>query len=105
MTNLEIIQKRQQNQHLTGSRFKKPAEIVRWLGAIQAQDYVGAKWALGVRLPGSTDEQVERAFTDGSIFTRACFTADMAFRSSRRYSLDAGPDCAARPRAERSVLS
>jgi Winged helix DNA-binding domain len=67
MTTLEILQKRQQNQQLTGLRFKQSAEIVHWLGAVQAQDYAGAKWALGVRLPGSTDDQVERAFTDGSI--------------------------------------
>jgi Winged helix DNA-binding domain len=67
MTNSDIIQKRQQNQHLSGTRFKRPADIVHWLGAVQAQDYAGAKWALGLRLPGATDDDVERAFTDGAI--------------------------------------
>jgi Winged helix DNA-binding domain len=67
MTETELRQKRQYNQHLSGSRFKQPAEIVRWLVAVQAQDYAGAKWALGARLPGITDEEVERAFTEGTI--------------------------------------
>jgi Winged helix DNA-binding domain len=34
---------------------------------VQAQDYPGAKWALGLRAPGLTDEDVERAFTRGDI--------------------------------------
>jgi winged helix DNA-binding protein len=67
MTDTELIQKRQHNQHLSGTLFKQPAEVVRWLGAVQAQDYAGAKWGLGVRLPGVTDHDVERAFTDGAI--------------------------------------
>ena len=39
----------------------------RWLCAVQAQDYPGAKWALGLRAPGLTDEAVETAFTEGRI--------------------------------------
>lgn len=38
-----------------------------WLGAVQAQDYPAAKWALGLRGDGLTDAAVEQAFTDGSI--------------------------------------
>jgi hypothetical protein len=37
------------------------------LAAVQAQDYAGAKWALGMRMPGSTDADVERAFAEGTI--------------------------------------
>jgi len=40
---------------------------VTWLAAVQAQDYAGAKWALGMRVPGSTDADVEEAFTGGAI--------------------------------------
>jgi Winged helix DNA-binding domain len=67
MTNSDIVQKRQQNQHISGTWFKQPADIVHWLGAVQAQDYAGAKWALGLRLPGAIDDDVERALTDGAI--------------------------------------
>jgi hypothetical protein len=34
---------------------------------MQAQDYAGAKWAIGMRLPGSTDADVEAAFARGAI--------------------------------------
>jgi hypothetical protein len=40
---------------------------VAWLGAVQAQDFAGAKWSLGLRLKGASDADVERAFTDGKI--------------------------------------
>ena len=38
-----------------------------WLGVVQAQDYSLAKWALGMRTPDATDDDVERAFADGAI--------------------------------------
>ena len=38
-----------------------------WLGAVQAQDYSGAKWALALRMRHATDSSIERAFTDGAI--------------------------------------
>ena len=41
--------------------------MVRWLGAVQAQDYLGSLWALGLRLPGTTQLQVEQALADGAI--------------------------------------
>ena len=37
------------------------------MGAVQAQDYPGAKWALGLRIPALTDTDVERAFSEGHI--------------------------------------
>jgi hypothetical protein len=67
MTASEISQLRLINQHLTSPAFKNPADIVQYMGAIQAQDYAGAKWAIGQRLTGATDATVEKAFTDGDI--------------------------------------
>jgi hypothetical protein len=37
------------------------------MGAMQAQDYAMAKWAIGVRLPGSTDRAIEAALDAGEI--------------------------------------
>ena len=37
------------------------------MGAVQSQDYPGAKWALGNRAPGMTDADVDRAFNHGEI--------------------------------------
>ena len=37
------------------------------MGAMQAQDYIMCKWAVGVRLPQSTDQQVEDAINKGEV--------------------------------------
>ena len=67
MTNLDITQLRLYNQHVSHQIFKKPGEIVKWLGAVQAQDYAGAKWALGLRLQEMTDAAIDEALANGSI--------------------------------------
>jgi Winged helix DNA-binding domain len=41
--------------------------VVEWLGAVQAQDYTGAKCTLGLRLGSVTDADVERTFTRGAV--------------------------------------
>lgn len=38
-----------------------------WFGAMQAQDYSMAKWAIGLRIPDGTEEKVEKAIADGKI--------------------------------------
>jgi hypothetical protein len=67
MTNLDIAQQRLHNQLITGQTFEKPDDVVKWLCAVQAQDYAAAKWALGLRMQNSTDDLIEQAFTDGTI--------------------------------------
>ena len=65
---VDIPALRLQNQRIAGPRRTTPAEIVRHLGAVQAQEYPFAKWGLAVRLgPDSTDSEIEAAFTEGSI--------------------------------------
>lgn len=64
---MDIARLRLLNQHLTRPVSHSPADVVAWLCAVQAQDYTGAKWALGLRCRGATDEVVERAFSDGAI--------------------------------------
>ena len=67
MTALEIVQRRLRNQRLTRSEFRKPADVVAWLGAVQAQEYSPAKWAIGLRANGITDADVEQAFNTGAL--------------------------------------
>lgn len=62
-----IIALRLKNQQLLASAFEKPEELVKWMGAIQAQDYAGSKWAVGVRTTGTTDLLVEQAIDKGKI--------------------------------------
>ncbi len=64
---MNIAYQRLYNQRLSETTFKTPEEVVGWLGAVQSQDYAGAKWALGLRLQGVTDADIEQAFTEGSI--------------------------------------
>jgi len=45
----EIVRRRLVAQRIATSAFTRPAEIVGWLGAVQAQDYLGALWAVGLR--------------------------------------------------------
>lgn len=54
-------------QQIAGTSFTTPKEIVGWMGAMQAQDYNMAKWAIGLRLPGTTDTVIENAFNKGEI--------------------------------------
>ena len=67
MTNLDIAHQRLHNQLITRRTFEKPGDVVEWLGAVQAQDYAAAKWAVGLRLQGTTDDDIEQAFTRGAI--------------------------------------
>lgn len=67
MTTFDLVQQRLQNQQLSQPTFAEAADVVRWLGAVQAQDYAGAKWAVGQRMGASTDAIVEQAFTDGAL--------------------------------------
>jgi hypothetical protein len=67
MTGLNITNQRLLNQHLASSVYTNPADIVHYMGAIQAQDYAGAKWAVAQRLQGATDAIIERSFANGDI--------------------------------------
>lgn len=64
---MDILRYRLSNQQLLQSKFSKPEEVVSWLGAVQSQDYPAATWALGLRLPGSIDKEIDQAFNDGKI--------------------------------------
>ena len=55
------------SQQIAEPRLKTAKAIVEWMGAIQAQDYSMAKWAIGVRLPNSTDQMIETSINNGEI--------------------------------------
>jgi len=67
MTLSNIANIRLLSQQIVGTKFKSPKDIVSWMGAMQAQDYAMAKWAVGVRLPGSTEKEIETAVDNGQI--------------------------------------
>lgn len=63
----ELLNRRMYNTGLSYSPFQTAAAAVSHLGAVQAQDYTAAKWALGLRARDSGDGAIERAFNDGRI--------------------------------------
>ena len=66
--NATIAEQRLRNQLVTGAGLPRPADVVRWFGAVQAQEYAAAKWALGLRMQDDAgDAETERAFEQGRI--------------------------------------
>jgi len=64
---LDIVATRMRAQHLTGAPFGGVVDAVRHFGAVQSQDYPAAKWALGLRVKGAVEGDVDRAYDDGAI--------------------------------------
>lgn len=69
----DIAALRLQHQQLIKTSFKKPPDLVAYFGAMQAQEHANSKWGIGVRLPGSTDADVEKAIRNKSIIRTTAF--------------------------------
>jgi hypothetical protein len=63
----DIASRRLINQQIATPTHKKPSDLVASLGAIQAQDYLGALWAIGLRLPRTTEAHVKQAIAERTI--------------------------------------
>lgn len=57
----EIAALRLAAQRIATSRFESPGEVVRWMFAMQAQDFPGSKWSVATRMTDATDDQIEEA--------------------------------------------
>lgn len=67
LTSTEIARRRLEAQRISSTTFTRPEEVVAWLGAVQAQDYLGALWAVGARLTQGRESDVERAIAERAI--------------------------------------
>jgi hypothetical protein len=65
LSNISLL--RLQNQKIAQQTFQKPDEVLSWLGAIQGQDYTGAKWSIGLRMIKTTDTEIENALINKEI--------------------------------------
>lgn len=54
-------------QQLTRPEFDTPAEVISWMGAVQAQEMTAAKWAVGLRMKNPRLSAVARALETGEI--------------------------------------
>ncbi len=64
---MDIVPQRLVSQRIDGEKFERPEEAVRWLGAIQAQDYLQSLWAIGLRLKSAPVAYIEQAILDGKV--------------------------------------
>jgi Winged helix DNA-binding domain len=62
-----IAARRLHSQRLTGEPFASAQDVLSCLGAVQSQDYAGARWALGLRTRGLTGAGVDGLFDAGAI--------------------------------------
>ncbi|TMD33894.1 MAG: winged helix DNA-binding domain-containing protein [Chloroflexi bacterium] len=62
----QIAARRLRAQRLIGEPFHSAVDAVRWMGAVQSQDYAGGKWALGLR-SRAVAAAIDRLFDDGAI--------------------------------------
>jgi hypothetical protein len=64
---VRIAQLRLTNLRITGGKCRTPEQVVRSLGAVQAQDYNQSLWAIGLRMHEATFADVESALQEGKI--------------------------------------
>jgi hypothetical protein len=62
----EIVRRRLLAQAIASSPHGRAEDVVARLGSVQAQDYRGALWAVGLRLTEARESDVERALAEGS---------------------------------------
>ena len=63
----DIAYARLANQHISSGLLSSPVEVVRSLGALQAQAYKDALWAVGLRCKDTTQSEVEAAIAEKKI--------------------------------------
>jgi hypothetical protein len=63
----KILSERLHNQKLSATEFEQPADVVRWMGAVQAQEFHAAKWALALRMREAASATIQAAYDRGEI--------------------------------------
>ena len=68
MSDARVAAERMDRHRLAKPGSPRAADLVAWFGAVQAQDYGAAKWALALRMRGDVaDADIEQTFNDGQI--------------------------------------
>ena len=64
----EVLNRRLHSHGLSAAtHFDQPHQAVAWFGAMQAQDYLQSKWAIGSRCKHATDAAIKQAIAERSI--------------------------------------
>jgi hypothetical protein len=90
MTLKDIARLRMYNQGIEGKKFKKPEDVVRHMGAMQAQDYNAVLKAVAVRMEKPDIAAVEKAINDGRLVRSWPMrrTVHLMTREDARWMLD-----------------
>ena len=67
MNRRDIVHYRLLNQQIARHQLATPAAVVAALGAMQAQDYTGALWAIGLRMSTAVQADIEQAISGRTI--------------------------------------
>ena len=67
MSPADVRKLRLYHQQIAATTCQSPADVVKCLVAMQAQEFRHAKWAIGLRLQNTTDNVIEKSFNDGAI--------------------------------------
>ena len=63
----DMRQLRLLRQGIAEAAFATPGDVVSWLVAVQAQDYLGSLWAVGLRMQAASEASVEQAIAERRI--------------------------------------
>ena len=61
MNKTDVGLHRLSNQNISHTSITNPHDVVHTLGAVQAQDYLGSLWAVGLRTQDHTEKDIEKA--------------------------------------------
>ena len=64
---INVSGRRLQNQRLNQNKLERPAQVAAWFGAMQAQDWPGVKWAVGLRCHAATEKTIDQAVNDKAV--------------------------------------
>lgn len=67
MNTFELGKVRLASQQIGESKYGNAKDVLDWMGAMQAQDFAMAKWAVGIRFPNSTEQEINSAIDSGDI--------------------------------------
>jgi Winged helix DNA-binding domain len=63
----DVLAIRMKNLLLANREARSPADVVTWMGAMQAQDLASGEWSFGVRCAGRTQADIHQATVDREI--------------------------------------
>jgi Winged helix DNA-binding domain len=64
---LAIARRRMRSTRLWSEPLRTPEQVVRWFGAVQAQEYEPAKWSVAIRATDADNSDLDRAVDAGRI--------------------------------------